>query len=49
MEEEGAKISEIQRYFDVTPDNVRKVFKDSIKPYFSSKLMPAWEGRLPIK
>jgi hypothetical protein len=27
MEEENVSTSEIQRYFDVTPENVRKVFK----------------------
>jgi hypothetical protein len=48
MEDDGAKIPEIQEYFDVTSDNVRKVFKDAVKPYFN-KLLPVWEGRLPSK
>jgi len=42
MQEEGALVSEIQKYFDVTPDNVRKVFKDAIKSYFPSKVLPNW-------
>jgi len=48
-EEEGAKIPEIQKYFDVTPDNVRKVFKDFLKTVSLSKLLPNWEGRVPLK
>jgi hypothetical protein len=41
-EEEGAKIPEIQKYFDVTPDNVRKVFKDYLKNVPLTKLLPNW-------
>ncbi len=40
QEDPKIKISEIQKYFDVTPDNVRKVFKESIKHKFSPRLLP---------
>ena len=49
LEEEGAKVPVIQSFFDVTPDNVRKVFKEHVKPVFGPKLLPAFEGRLSIK
>ena len=49
LEEEGAKVPIIQGYFDVTPDNVRKVFKEHVKPVFGPKIMPNFEGRLPLR
>ena len=49
LEEEGAKVPVIQGYFDVTPDNVRKVFKEHVKPVFGPKIMPNFEGRLPLR
>ncbi len=46
QEEEGAPISQIQKYFDVTNDNVRKVFKEHIKAEFYNKFLPNWQGRI---
>ena len=46
MEEEGAKIPEIQKYFDVTPDNGRKVFKENFRAILATKLLPNWEGKV---
>lgn len=42
-------MSEIQKYFDVTHDNVRKVFKEAIKNQFPGKYLPNWKGRVAIK
>lgn len=42
MQEENARTSEIQKCFDVTPENVRKVFKDSIKNQLFSRYLPIW-------
>ena len=33
----------------MTPDNVRKVFKEHVKSFFGPRLLPNWEGRLPIR
>lgn len=49
MQDENIKTSEIQKCFDVTPENVRKVFKESILPHFYARYLPNWEGRVPIK
>ena len=48
QEEENAPISRMQEYFDVTPDNVRKVFKEAIKAQFFAKYLPNWQGRVPL-
>lgn len=48
IEEEKGGSAEMQKHFDVTEQNVRKVFKDSIKPHFL-KYLPNWEGRVPIE
>lgn len=48
MQEESLKSSDIQRCFDVTPENVRKVFKESIQPQLLTRYLPNWEGRVPI-
>ena len=45
MQEDGMRISEIQKCFDITPDNVRKVFKDKIQVNFLERYLPNWEGR----
>lgn len=49
MQEENVKPSDIQKCFDVTPENVRKVFKESILPQFLQKYLPNWDGRVPLK
>ena len=43
--QDGLRISEIQKFFDITPENVRKVFKDKIQPAFLDRYLPNWEGR----
>lgn len=48
QEEENAPISELQKYFDVTPDNVRKVFKEAIRANLYTKFLPNWEGRMKL-
>ena len=45
MIEDGVKQSEIWKCFDVTPENVRKVFKESISTKLND-FLPAWEGRI---
>lgn len=42
MQEDNAKTSDIQKCFDVTPENVRKVFKESIKSQLFSRYLPQW-------
>jgi hypothetical protein len=42
MQEESYKTSDIQKCFDVTPENVRKVFKESILPQFYTRYLPNW-------
>ena len=49
QEEENAPVSEIQKYFDVTHDNVRKVFKEAIRSQFPGKYLPNWKGRVAMK
>lgn len=49
MQEENIKTSEIQKCFDVTPENVRKVFKESIRPQFITRYLPNWDGRVSLK
>lgn len=49
MQEENVKSSDIQKCFDVTPENVRKVFKESIAPQFYQRYLPNWDGRIPLK
>ena len=43
---DGVKQSEIWKYFDVTPENVRKVFKESISNRLK-EFLPNWEGMIP--
>jgi hypothetical protein len=42
MQEENIKCSDIQKCFDVTPENVRKVFKEAIQPQLLSRYLPNW-------
>ena len=49
MQEENVKSSDIQKCFDVTPENVRKVFKESILKDFYQRYLPNWDGRVPLK
>jgi hypothetical protein len=44
---EGVRQSEIWKCFDVTPENVRKVFKESISTRLS-EFLPNWEGMIPV-
>ena len=45
MIEEGVKQGEIWKYFDVTAENVRKVFKEFISNRFE-EFLPDWNGRI---
>lgn len=45
MIEEGVKQGEIWKYFDVTAENVRKVFKEFIANRFE-EFLPDWNGRI---
>ena len=45
MQEDGQRISEIQKFFDITPENVRRVFKDKIQAAFLDRYLPNWDGR----
>jgi hypothetical protein len=49
MQEENMRTSDIQKCFDVTPENVRKVFKESIAPQFLQRYLPNWNGRIALK
>lgn len=49
MQEENIKSSDIQKCFDVTPENVRKVFKESISAQFYQRYLPNWDGRITLK
>lgn len=46
MMSEGVRQSEIWKCFDVTPENVRKVYKESISSRLD-EFLPTWEGILP--
>lgn len=49
LEEQGMSTSDIQKYIDITPDNVKKVFKEEVDKNFRQLYLPDWEGRIHLK
>ena len=46
MLEEKIRRGQILKCFDVTPENVRKVYKESIADKFYAVYLPDWNGRV---
>lgn len=44
-----ASPGEIQKYFDLTPDTVRKFFSEKMEKDFLQVYLPDWDGRINIK
>ena len=36
------------KFFDITPEHVRKVYKDNLKKCFLGSILPKWKNRIPL-
>lgn len=49
MFNEKAKYSDIQKCFDITPDNIKRVFKEKVQEKLYTHFLPNWPDRIELK